>query len=76
MGYRNHTQAILVSSPYLGFQVSCLLLPFAQMPPKKQRHTLVATSHAKAVDSLRKQRKEVQGTLRTMRAELKKDEML
>jgi hypothetical protein len=46
------------------------------MPPKKQRHTLVATSHAKAVDSLRKQRKEVQGTLRTMRAELKKDEML
>jgi hypothetical protein len=46
------------------------------MPPKKRRHQQIATSHAKAVDSLRKQRKEVQGTLRTMRAELKKDEML
>jgi hypothetical protein len=36
---------------------------------------MAASSHAVAVESLRKQRKEVQSTLRTMRANLKKDEM-
>ena len=46
------------------------------MPPKARRHQLIASTHTKAVDLLRKQRKEVQGTLRNMRAELKKDEML
>ncbi len=46
------------------------------MPPKVRRHILKASSHALAVDSLRKQRLEVQTTLRTMRATLKKDDML
>jgi hypothetical protein len=46
------------------------------MPPKQRRHILKASSHALAVDALRKQRLEVQQTLRTMRANLKKDDML
>ena len=45
------------------------------MPPKARKHKMAASSHAVAVESLRKQRKEVQSTLRTMRANLKKDEM-
>jgi hypothetical protein len=46
------------------------------MPPKVRRHILKASSHAVAVDDLRKQRKEVQGTLRTMRSQLKQEDML
>jgi hypothetical protein len=46
------------------------------MPPKARRHIRKASSHALAVDSLRKQRLEVQTTLRTMRATMKKDDML
>jgi hypothetical protein len=46
------------------------------MPPKARRQQLLASAHTKAVDLLRKQRKEVQSTLRNMRTELKKDEML
>jgi hypothetical protein len=46
------------------------------MPPKVQRHIRKAGSHAVAVDVLRKQRKEVQTTLRNMRSELKKADML
>jgi hypothetical protein len=46
------------------------------MPPKVRRHILKATAHAVAVDALRKQRHEVQGTLRTMRSALKQDDML
>jgi hypothetical protein len=43
------------------------------MPPKVRRHILKASSHVVAIDALRKQRKEVQGTLRTMRSALKQD---
>jgi hypothetical protein len=46
------------------------------MPPKVRRHMVKASSHAIAVDDLRKQRKEVQGTLRTMRTRLKQEDML
>jgi hypothetical protein len=46
------------------------------MPPKVRRHVLKNSSHAVAVETLRKQRKEVQGTLRTMRSALKQDDML
>ena len=46
------------------------------MPPKARKHKVTASSHAVAVESLRKQRKEVQSTLRKMLATLKQDEML
>jgi hypothetical protein len=46
------------------------------MPPKARKHKVAASSHAVAVESLRKQRKEVQSTLRKMLATLKQDEML
>ena len=45
------------------------------MPPKVRRRSMKASPHALTVEVLRKQRLEVQTTLRAMRADLKKDDM-
>ena len=72
----DHAQSHFGSNCGTNFTIAVCIEAPEGMPPKVRRHFLKASSHALAVEKLRGQRQEVQQTLRTMRADLKKDDML